>query len=121
MTEEFALDEAHADRAAVHLHKRTPVTRAAVVDGASDEFLACACLAFNEHRRFRRRDLVHLLKHGEQRAAVTHYLGEVVLTTDFLLQINVLCFEPCLFLFHQHAIGDVEEHCARVGAAGIGS
>ncbi len=96
------------------------MTRAAVVDGASDEFLARACLAFNERRRFRRRDLIHLLKHGEQRAAIAHYLDEVVLTTDFLLQINVLRFEPCLFLFHQHAIGDVEEHSTRVGAAGIG-
>src|SRR6476646_9804514 len=97
-----------------------PLTRAPVVDGASDEFFARASLTHNERRRIRRRELIYLAKHGEQRAAVAYDFNEIVLTPDFLLQINVLRLEPRLFLFHQHPIGDIEEHRARVGAAGIG-
>jgi hypothetical protein len=120
VTKEFALDKARTDRSAVDFHQWTPVTSAAIMNGAGDEFFAGACLALNEYRSFRRRHLIYLLKHGEQRAAITHYLDKVVLTADFLLKINVLGFQLCLFFLHQHAIGDIKEHCSRVVAAGIG-
>ena len=39
---------------------------------------------------------------------------------NFLLQIGVLRLEPGLLPFHQHPLGDVHEHRARVGAARVG-
>ena len=60
MAEQFAFDEPRADRAAIHLHQRAVLTRAAVVNGAGDEFLACAGLAQDEHGGINPGDLLDL-------------------------------------------------------------
>ena len=39
---------------------------------------------------------------------------------DFFLQVDVLRRESGLFLLHQYALGDVDKHRTRVGAARIG-
>src|SRR6266581_789264 len=48
------------------------------------------------------RDLVHLSQHIEERRAAADYFAEVVFAADFLLEISVLRFEPCLLPLHQH-------------------
>ena len=119
MAKQFALDQSGADGSAVHFHQRAVVPRAAVMDGAGHEFLARARLADDQHRRICGRNLINLLEQTHQRRTVPDDFAEVVLAADFLLEITVLRFESRLLAFHPHALGDVHEHGARVGAARI--
>ena len=121
MAEQLALDQARGDRAAVHLHQRPLLARAAVVDGAGDEFLAGAGFAGRSARWNRSARPARPAAALEQGGTAADDFAEVVLAADFFLEIDVLRFEPRLLLLHQHALGDVDEHRAREGAAGVGS
>ena len=87
VAEEFALEQFARDGGAVHTHERGRCARAAVVDGAGDQFLACARFSEDEHvgvggsHHF---DLgEHLLEHG------TAADDGAVIAAQFLLQILV--------------------------------
>ena len=60
VTEQLALDQPGGDGAAVHLHQRPFLARAAVMDRPRDQLLPGPGLAQDEHRSIRGRDLLHL-------------------------------------------------------------
>ena len=63
--EQFALDEARRDGAAVHFHERAVLARAAVVDGPGDELLAGASFPRDQHRGINAGNLLDLPQHVE--------------------------------------------------------
>ncbi len=87
---------------------------------ARNQFLAGAGLTCDEHRRIGRRHPLHVLEHFSERRRRPDQFFEIVRALDFFLQVDVLGFEPGLFLLHQHTLGNVHEHRARELAGRIG-
>src|SRR5207244_2242509 len=114
VAEQFALDQTGGDSAAIHFHQHAVFARAAVVNGSCDEFLARAGFAENEHGGINPGDLLDLSQYIEQSRTAADDFAEVVFTPNFLLKISVLRFEPRLLSFHEHALGNVDKHRARV-------
>ncbi len=65
---------------------------------ASDHLFAGTRLALDEDRRVRRRDDLNALQHGSQPQAISDDLFEVVLSPDFVFQIQLLLGQPLLGL-----------------------
>src|SRR5262249_641425 len=63
VAEQLGFEERRRDRAAIEHDERPARTRARVVDGLRGALLAGAGLAFDEHRRFARGDLLELREH----------------------------------------------------------
>src|SRR5439155_397612 len=91
--EEFGFDERIGDRAAIDRHKRLRAPGAHVMDRASDEFLSCARLTFDEDRERRvghladlLDNLLHLRAGADQQRyrAVDDVVGLPQLTRAFL-------------------------------------
>jgi hypothetical protein len=61
MTKEFALEQVEGNGGTIQLDQSVAAAVAGIVDRASDEFLASACLSLDEHRRVRRRNPLGLL------------------------------------------------------------
>ena len=96
MTEEFAFDEARRDGAAVHLHQRTILTGAAVMNRSRDEFLPRSRLSVDEHGRVRWCNLFDFTQCHQKSGAVPDNLFEVMLCADLLLEVNVLLLQSGL-------------------------
>ena len=90
------------------------------MDGSGDELLARAGFAADQHRGVGRGDAADMVEHRHQRGALADDFLEVVDRLDLFLEVEVLGLEPSLFLLQQHAVGDVQEHGARVLPAGFG-
>src|ERR1700758_454569 len=96
MPKQFALYQTSRDGAAVHTYQGTAIAGASAVDRARHEFLPRPRFAVNEHRRIRGSDLLHGVERLQQCWTITHDLLEVMLRAQFLPEINVLLFQPCL-------------------------
>ena len=88
MAEELALEQFTRDRGAINAHQSGVLARAAVVDGARDEFLAGARFAQDKNAGVGRRDHFDLREHFLERGAVAE--DGAVVGAQFLLQILVL-------------------------------
>ena len=96
VSEEFALDEAGRDGAAVDLDQGALLTRAAAVDGTGDQLLARSRLTGDEHGGIGGRHLLHLTEESSQRRAASDDLVGVVLAMYLLTEIDALTFEDGL-------------------------
>ena len=99
VAEKLALKQRFGHGAAVHGNHRAARTRAALVDGAGDEFLAGAALAGDEHRGVGRRDEFDLLLHFAQRGALAHEVAAASRGGRLFAQVAVFLFEPLLEVF----------------------
>src|SRR6266567_1476136 len=93
VSEEFALDEAGRDGAAVDLDQGALPARAAAVDGTGDQLLASSRLSGDEHGGIGGRHLLHLTQEGPQRRAAPDDLVEVVFAMYFLTEIDALTLQ----------------------------
>jgi hypothetical protein len=116
----LGLDQTRRQRGAVDLDQRLVVPAAVRMDRARDELLARAGLPRDQHGRVGRGHAPRLFEHRDQARGAPHDLLEVVDRLDLLPQVAVLLLQARLLLFQEDALGDVHEHRARVGAAGIG-
>ena len=91
--EKFAFEEPGRNSGAVHFHERPLVTRAEIVDGARDQFLAGAGFTENENRRIRRRHRLQLFQDFFQGKTFTDDLFEVVFGANLILQVEFLLAE----------------------------
>ena len=73
MTEQLALDQLLGDRRAVDLDEGLVLAERVAVDGASDQLLAGAALAGDQHRGVRRRGPAHRVPHLLERRAAAHH------------------------------------------------
>ena len=89
MTEKLAFYQARGDSAAVDLHQRPPLAGAAVVYGSGDQLLAGPGFSVDKNRAIGKGDLLKLAQQCQKRRAVPHDFLEIVLSLNFLLQINV--------------------------------
>ncbi len=69
VTEQFALEQAFGERAAVDREERSLRAHRQIVDVAGDDFLTGSRLALNEHRGIGRRDRLDETQHVEPRLA----------------------------------------------------
>src|SRR6476646_2066495 len=92
MAEEFAFEKPRGNCRAVELDKAAVPARAQPVDGAGDQFLACARLSEDQDRGVRCRDVLHLLQYALQPGTFTNDFLKLVRGADLL-------FEVALFLF----------------------
>jgi hypothetical protein len=72
VAEEFALDEAVGDRAAVHRKERRIPPRAEMMDGARGQLLSGARLTGDEHRNVQRRHLTDQLQRALKAGGVAN-------------------------------------------------
>ena len=91
--EQLRLEHAGRQRGAVHAHERLLLARRVDVDGVGDQLLAGAGLAAQQHRRVRRRHLLHLLEHLAQRRRVADDLAEVELAVHLLREVAGVLLE----------------------------
>ncbi len=118
MTKQFTLDETDWKRRTVHLDQRPIPALAVRVHGARYQFFSSTGLPENQHRRIRARDEFYFFDHLGESPALSDHLLEVVRLLDLFDQVRVLSFEARLLSLHQHAIRYVDEHGARITAAG---
>ena len=90
VAEQLALEQARGNRRAVQLDEGARATAAQVVDRAGDQLLAGPRLALNQDRRVGRRDDLDLLERLLERRALADDLVEVLLGSNFLLEIELL-------------------------------
>jgi hypothetical protein len=76
MAKELTFKQVEGNRRTVQLDQRLAATGTRIVDRVSDEFLASAGLALDEHSRVRRRNPLGLFKHDSQSRAVPYDLLE---------------------------------------------
>ncbi|HJY93250.1 MAG TPA: hypothetical protein VJ255_23390, partial [Candidatus Acidoferrum sp.] len=76
VAKELTLEQIEWNGGTVQLYQGPAAARARIVDRVSDEFLASAGLALDEHSRVRRRNPFGLLKHDSQGRAVAYDLLE---------------------------------------------
>src|SRR5262249_26108277 len=82
MPEQFAFKQARGHSRTVQLHEGVGLARAEPMNGARDQFLACASLAADEHSRLGRCDGLHSLEHTAQHWALSHDVLKVTLAAD---------------------------------------
>ena len=87
MAEQLAFEQPRRDRRTVNLDEGPLSTLTQIVDRTSNEFLASARLAHDQHSRVSRRDSLHLLQNAFQRCALPDDLSEVGFGADFVLQV----------------------------------
>ena len=98
MAKQLAFEEAQGDGCAIHLYKRLTLARAQVVNGASDHLFAGTRLALDEDGRVRRCDYSNALEHGFQLWTISDDLFEIMLSPDFVFQVELLLRQPLLGL-----------------------
>ena len=86
------------------------------MDRASDELFAGTAFPGDQDGGIGRRNELNLLHHLSQAGTSPDDVAEVLFGANFVEQVSVLSLEPRLLLFHQHLIGDVHEHAARIPA-----
>ena len=73
MAEQLVLDQRIGNCAAVDRYKRPAAPRPAIMNGPGGKFLARACLAFDEHRRIKRRHFVYQRLNGVKRFRLANH------------------------------------------------
>src|SRR6202040_2782935 len=114
---ELALEKTFRHRAAIQFDQRAFASRALLVDGPRDELLSRAAFPGDQDGSIGRRNELNLLHHLSQAGTSPDDVAEILFGADFIEQISVLSLEPRLFLLHQHPVGDIKKHHARVPAA----
>ena len=94
MTEELALQHAAGERGTVHSHERPVRARARGMNHASDQLLAGAALATQQHRRRGRRHPAHQFERSGQRRCLSYDLGPVPGDVLFTFEVLVVPREP---------------------------
>ncbi len=94
MAKKLALDQLSRQCATVDFDKGPFATVALIVDRASDEFLACAALSIDQHRRISRRHFAHSGENRVHLLGLADDLAEVVAAVNFFAQIAILFTEP---------------------------
>src|SRR4051794_36659859 len=90
MAKEFAGDQTGGQRGAIDLDQELLATRALLMDGASNEFLAGPRFAQDQHRAVRRRNLFDRAPHQAQVRAVADQFLVEKLRADFVAEIASL-------------------------------
>src|ERR1700682_935383 len=98
MAKQVAFKKAYRNGCTINFHKRLPLARAQVVNGASDHFFAGTRLALDEDRRVRWRNDLNALEHSSQPRTISNDLFEVVLGPDLVFQIERLFGQSLLGL-----------------------
>src|SRR5262245_3895562 len=70
------------------------------MDGAGNQFLACARFSTNQNRGIRRRDLRDLLEDLSKCQTLTDDFFDVAFSTDFVFEIELFLYEFVLELFN---------------------
>ena len=96
VAEQFAFQQSRGDGGAVEFDEGTGRSRTQLVHGPSDEFLARARFATDEHRGAGGGDRLDLLQHPTQGGALADDLPEVVVRLCLLLQVGILLGELVL-------------------------
>src|SRR5258707_14896516 len=84
VTEELALKQACRNGGAIHFHKWTTRSIAALVDGFRNQLLASSCFPLDQHRGLGRGHYAHHAKHSLERGAVADNHREAT-TAEFAL------------------------------------
>ena len=90
MAEQFALKQTRGDGSAIQFHKGATLPRAEVVNRSCDQFLARPGLTADQDSRISGCDRLYLVKDLSQSRVLPNDVTEVVLSTNFLLQIRLL-------------------------------
>src|SRR6202171_3049245 len=90
MAKQLAFEKAQRNGCAIHLYKRLTLARAQIVNCARNHLFAGAGLALDEDRRVRRRNDSNALEHSFQLRTISNDLFEIVLSADFVFQIELL-------------------------------
>jgi hypothetical protein len=88
VAEEFRLEKAGGNRGAIDFDESAFAPRAAIVDGAGDEFLAGAGLAQNEHGGSGRSDQFQLRQSALERGTFSDDFLEIEFAANLLFQIE---------------------------------
>ena len=94
MAEKLALQQARGNGCAIRLHESIRFSGAQIVHGASNQFLARARLAIDQHSGVGRRDRLNFSQNKLQSRAVSHDVLEMKLAADLGFQIDVLLRKP---------------------------
>src|SRR5215469_10468490 len=100
VSKKFALDQPGGYSPAIHFHQRPMLALTTVVNRASNQFLSATRFTQNQDSGVGRCDRLNLAEHINQTFAVANDLLEIVIFTDFFLQVYVLGFELFLQLLH---------------------
>src|SRR5579863_10221550 len=94
MAEKLALQQSRGNGCAIQFHEGIRFSRAEIVHGSSNQFLARARLAIDQHSGVGRRDGLNLSQNKLQSLAVSDDVLEMKLAADLGFQIDVLLREP---------------------------
>src|SRR4029077_9494399 len=94
MAEKLALQQAGGNGRAIQLYECIRLGRTEMVHGASNQFLARACVAIDQHSGVGRRDRLNFSENQLQSLAVSHDVVEMKLAADLGFQIDVLLRQP---------------------------
>ena len=93
VAEKLALKKLARDRSAVYGNERTFVSRAAVVDGASDQFLSRARLAADQNRGVRRCDKPNIVQDFAKGLTLPENLSKLESLLYLFLEVFILALQ----------------------------
>src|ERR1700686_1471226 len=98
MPEQFVLDQRVGNRRAVDGDERAVTARRELMDGASEQFLARARLALQQHARIRRRHALDRIGHLDDARRIADDRGKPVPLLELLLQQEVFMAKLAMLL-----------------------
>src|SRR5271165_1151982 len=96
VAEQLAFQQSGRNRSAVDFDKRLVASSAQLVDGSSDQFLACSGLPLHEDRSVCWSNYLNGFKDFLKCRTLTDHTGDVLIEADFLLQIQLFHGKPIL-------------------------